>query len=141
MQHSLQNLHMPAQFKINEYDLEEYLSVLDRYSEVPSDDDEKLRELIRSYAELKFRIVGGSRCALCKAHVRHVVPIITANSQREEHHYACLCTRCFEGEKGTAERMFLEMGESRIEVKLNVKADPTPRRPKLVTMPPRSNHA
>ncbi len=108
---------MAAHFTISAEDLGEYLSVLDRYSDVPSDNHEKVRELIRSYAELMFRIVGGSRCSMCRAHVRHVVPVITEH-QAHERRFPCLCTRCFEGEKGTAERMFLEIAGNRVEVLL-----------------------
>lgn len=132
---------MSAQFKINSHDLEEYLSVLARYSEVPSDDDEKLRELVRSYAELKFRIVGGARCGMCRSHVRHVVPVIAIKSDGQEKHYPCLCTRCFEGEKGLSERMYLEMGESKIEIKLT-KGEPNEKRAtRVIQMPYRKTHA
>ena len=103
--------------KINAQDLDEYLSTLAQYADVPSEDDEKVQELIRSYAELKFKIIGGSKCGVCRAHVRHVVPVIAQKEDGQQCRFACLCTRCFEGEKATSEKMFLEMGESRVEVK------------------------
>ncbi len=125
---------MAAQFKINAHDLEEYLSVLARYSQVPRDDDEKLRELIRSYAELKFRILGGSKCGMCRAAVRHVVPVISIQDHGEERRFTCLCTRCFEGEKALAQQMFLEMGESRIEVKLPNHEPAAARPPRVISI-------
>ena len=115
---------MPAKYTINSEDFEEYLAVLARCSEVPMDDDLKLMELLRSYAELKFRTIGGSKCGVCRAHVRHVVPVVSCQPGGERKNFDCLCTRCFEAEKATAERMFLQIGDNRVEVRL--RADDLP---------------
>jgi bacterioferritin-associated ferredoxin len=110
---------MPIPYKINAEDLEEYFAALARCSETPMDDDLKLRELMRSYAELKFRIMGGSHCGICNAHVRHVIAVESHQSSNEIKQYECLCTRCFESEKAIAERMILHLGDNCVEVKLS----------------------
>ncbi len=107
------------EYKINSQDLEEYFATLARCSESAMDDDTKLRELMRSYAELKFRVMGGSHCAVCRSHVRHVFPVIAEQASGEVKELECLCTRCFEGEKSTAVRMVLVVGHNRVKVKMS----------------------
>jgi hypothetical protein len=109
---------MAPEYKINSLDLEEYFATLARCSETAMDDDTKLRELMRSYAELKFRVMGGGHCAVCRSHVRHVFPVIAEQSSGEVKELDCLCTRCFESEKSTAVRMVLVVGLNRVKVKL-----------------------
>ena len=72
-------------------------------------------ELLRSYAELQFRINGNARCALCNATVRHKVPITVERVDGTVDQYACLCTRCFEGEKAQSVRIIQQLGEARVE--------------------------
>ena len=115
---------MPSNYKINAKDFEEYLAVLARCSEVPMDEEAKLRELLRSYSELKFKIVGGKRCAVCNAHVRHVISVASEQANGEIKRFECLCTRCLEGEKSTSRSMFLEVGDKQIEVKLEKRESP-----------------
>ena len=110
---------MGQEYKINSQDLDEYFATLARCSESAMDDDTKLRELMRSYAEFKFRVVGGGHCSVCRSHVRHVFPVIAEQESGTVKKLDCLCTRCFEGEKSTAVRMTLVVGENRVRVKLS----------------------
>ncbi len=71
---------------------------------------EKKRQLLTSFAEVKFRLRGGSRCPMCKTPVRHVMPIYTVHLDGTERSYPCLCTRCFEGEKGLSSKIVVRMG-------------------------------
>lgn len=71
---------------------------------------EKKRQLLTSCAEVKFRLRGGSRCPMCKTHVRHVMPIYAVHLDGTERSYPCLCTRCFEGEKGLSSKMVVRLG-------------------------------
>ncbi|MBI2682347.1 MAG: hypothetical protein HYX26_03880 [Acidobacteriales bacterium] len=72
-------------------------------------------ELLRSYAELQFRLNGNARCAICNATVRHKVPITVERPDGRVDHYECLCTRCFEGEKAQSVRIIQQLGEARVE--------------------------
>lgn len=71
---------------------------------------EKQRQLLLSYAEVKYRLRGGSRCPLCRVHVRHVMPIYAVHLDGSERSYPCLCTRCFEGEKGLSSKVMVRVG-------------------------------
>jgi hypothetical protein len=71
---------------------------------------EKQRQLLNSYAELKYRLRGGSKCPLCHTHVRHVMPIYAVHLDGTERSYPCLCTRCFEGEKGLSSKVVVRLG-------------------------------
>jgi hypothetical protein len=71
--------------------------------------------LLSCYAELQYKLNGGGRCHLCRAAVRHVVPV---NAERENgtvDTYTCLCTRCFEGERARSHKMVLQIGDARVE--------------------------
>lgn len=72
-------------------------------------------DLLRSYAELQYKLNGGGRCSMCRAHVRHVIPAHVEKPDGSTADYACLCTRCFEGERATCERLILQMGEAKVE--------------------------
>jgi hypothetical protein len=69
------------------------------------------RELLRSYAELQYRISGGGRCSLCNAHVRHALPVSVQSEDGMLTRFECLCTRCFEGERVRAQRVSIHAGE------------------------------
>ncbi len=73
---------------------------------------QKQRELLISYAEVKYRVRGGGRCPLCRTPVRHVMPVYAIHLDGTEHSYPCLCTRCFEGEKGLSSKLVLRLGPS-----------------------------
>lgn len=71
---------------------------------------EHQRQLLMSYAEVKFRLRGGSRCPMCRTPVRHVMPVYAVHLDGSERSYPCLCTRCFEGEKGLSSKVVIRMG-------------------------------
>jgi hypothetical protein len=100
--------------KIPERFLQEYLEVL---AGAQAYQVSNLRnwDLLRSYAELQFKLNGGGRCTMCRAHVRHVIPAHVAKPDGSSQDYACLCTRCFEGERAMCETLVLQMGEARVE--------------------------
>lgn len=99
---------VPARF------LQEYLEVL---AGAQAYQVSNLRnwDLLRSYAELQYKLNGGGRCAMCRAHVRHVIPAQVERADGTTQDYACLCTRCFEGERALARRVIMQMGEARVE--------------------------
>lgn len=88
--------------------------------------------LLFSFAELKFRMGGGGKCAVCRAHVRHVLPVEVETEHGKLKEYACLCTRCLVAEKSSARRVTLKIGNARVEYtrpsKLNVASESGPAR-------------
>jgi hypothetical protein len=72
-------------------------------------------ELMASYAELQFRLHGGSRCSICNAHVRHVLPVAIEHEDGSVNEYACLCTRCLQAEKVSAKKITLRAGQTAVE--------------------------
>jgi hypothetical protein len=71
--------------------------------------------LIQCYAELQFKLNGGSKCPMCKAHVRHVVPVRAERPDGTVQEFECLCTRCFEGERAISKVITLHLGEAAVE--------------------------
>ena len=71
--------------------------------------------LLQCYAEFQFRLNGGGHCAMCHAAVRHIIPVTVCRASGQVDHYACLCTRCYEGERAISVKMIQEIGEARIE--------------------------
>ena len=55
--------------------------------------------LLQCYAEFQFRLNGGGHCAICKATVRHIIPVTVCRESGQTDQYSCLCTRCYEGER------------------------------------------
>jgi hypothetical protein len=72
-------------------------------------------DLLRCYAELQFRLNGGSRCAMCRACVRHILPVTAEREDGSVDRFDCLCTRCFEGERARSKRIIMQVGEARVE--------------------------
>ena len=70
--------------------------------------------LIQCYAELQFRLNGGGKCAICRATVRHVIPVTTERADGHRDEYACLCTRCYEGERANSVRIVMHIGEAQV---------------------------
>ena len=64
--------------------------------ETGSFDNDEERLLYR--AEIRFQRHGGSKCAVCGAHVRHVVEVVSARGDGESI-FPCLCTRCLVAEE------------------------------------------
>src|SRR3954468_5165120 len=67
-------------------------------------------KLLFGYAELKYRMAGGGKCAMCRSHVRHVVPVTARRGDDVSIVYECLCQRCLLGEIGLADEVELRIG-------------------------------
>ena len=98
---------MPGLDKITPELFQEFLQTIAGVDDLST---EKQRQLLLSYAEVKYPLRGGSRCPLCHVHVRHVMPIYAVHLDGTERSYPCLCTRCFEGEKGLSSRVVVRIG-------------------------------
>lgn len=92
--------------------LQEYLETLADESALPL---RRKRDLLLSYAELRYKIGGGSHCAVCNTPVRHIVPVRVERWDGLETRYPCLCTRCLEAERAVSRRVVLRIGEASIE--------------------------
>ena len=92
--------------------LQEYLETLADVDQLPS---RRKRNLLLSYAELRYKFRGGSRCAVCSAPVRYVIPVSVERGDGYALRYPCLCTRCLEAEKAVSKRVVLRIGEAAIE--------------------------
>jgi len=103
---------MPDLSRIYARALQEYLETLAEGGALPR---RRKRDLLLSYAELRYKIAGGSRCAVCNAPVRHIVPVFVECKDGTEARYPCLCTRCLEAEKAVARRVVQRIGEASIE--------------------------
>lgn len=68
--------------------------------------------LIQCYAELQFKLNGGSKCPVCRAHVRHIVPVRAEKADGTAQEFTCLCTRCFEAERATSKVVIMKMGDA-----------------------------
>ena len=63
-----------------------------------------------SASKSKFTLVAALTCSICRTHVRHVMPIYAVHLDGSERSFPCLCTRCFEGEKGLSSRIVMRLG-------------------------------
>lgn len=91
--------------------IEEYLAVLFGNEEI--DPEVRKRDAIEHHAELNYRLNGGDKCGICRSHVRHVVQV-TVRKGLKTKLYNCLCTRCVEGERSTADMVALTLGQATI---------------------------
>lgn len=98
---------------ISHRELQQYLTVL--AGDTEQQDPVRQANLLFSFAELKFRIGGGGRCAVCRAHVRHVLPVEVERETGAVVKYDCLCTRCLVAEKTQATRVTLRVGHAKVE--------------------------
>ena len=71
-------------------------------------------KLLFGYAELKYRMAGGGKCAMCRSHVRHVVPVFAKRDDGEQITYDCLCQRCLLGEIGLAAEVEMRIGDASV---------------------------
>jgi hypothetical protein len=71
------------------------------------------RQAIENHAELMFRVEGGARCCLCNSHVRHVVQVSVHKHGLIQTH-RCLCTRCIEGERASADEIVFRLGKASV---------------------------
>ncbi len=93
--------------------LQEYLQALAE----GMDDGPTTRQAkaLLSYAELQYQLKGGGRCSMCRASVRHVLPVKAEHTDGTIAEYRCLCTRCLEGERHVSDRVTLTVGNARLE--------------------------
>ena len=91
--------------------LQDYLEALAEAAEAASPQDHKL---LFGFAEMKYRMVGGGKCSICRSHVRHVVPVFAKREDGQEITYDCLCQRCLLGEVGLAAEVELRIGDARV---------------------------
>jgi hypothetical protein len=96
-----------------------YARALQEYLETLATADDLLtrrkRNLLLAYAELQFKLHGGSRCAMCSTPVRHVIPVFVERFNGVQLRHTCLCTRCLEAEKAVSKRVVLKIGEASVE--------------------------
>jgi bacterioferritin-associated ferredoxin len=98
---------------ISHRELQQYLAELANGSE--QKDTVRQANLLFSFAELKFRMGGGGKCSVCRAHVRHVLPVEVERENGTRASYECLCTRCLVAEKMQATRVTLRIGNASVE--------------------------
>ena len=89
--------------------LQDYLESLAEHGGHPS---RRLEKILNSYAELQYRLHGGGKCSVCRASVRHVIPVRVERHDGLVSDFHCLCTRCLEAEKKTSRRVSLTIGKS-----------------------------
>jgi hypothetical protein len=70
--------------------------------------------LIQCYAELQFKLNGGTKCPVCRAHVRHIIPVRAEKPDGTAKEFPCLCTRCFEAERATSKVIIMKMGDAAV---------------------------
>lgn len=97
--------------RTSERALQEFLEVL---AEAPDDNfSNRARRILSSYAELRFRARGGSRCQLCRAAVRHVLPVEVTRAGGAVIRFSCLCQRCLHAERVLSESVQITLGDAR----------------------------
>ena len=97
--------------------LQDYLEAL---AEEPASPN-RARQVLSSYAEVRYRMTGGGRCSVCRAHVRHVLPVSIHRADGSTVEFECLCQRCLEGENALAQSVEITVGSARWVVKNNKK--------------------
>jgi bacterioferritin-associated ferredoxin len=93
--------------------LQEYLQAL--AEGMDAHPTERQRKLLHSYAELQYQLHGGRRCSMCRASVRHVLPVKAEHIDGTIAEYVCLCTRCLESERFISHRVTLRIGRAHLE--------------------------
>lgn len=91
--------------------IEEYLEVLAKAQSFQLSNTRHW-SLLKCYAELQYKLNGGAKCPICRAHVRHVVPVRAERPDGHIDEFPCLCTRCFEGERAVSKSISMRMGEA-----------------------------
>lgn len=90
--------------------VQEYLESLANTDDIhPSN---RLKKVLTSYAELRYRLNGGGRCKVCGASVRHIIPVRADHADGSKSEFGCLCTRCLEAERAISDRVTLTVGKA-----------------------------
>ncbi len=76
-------------------------------------------ELLRWYAELQFRLGAGGRCAECRSHVRHALPVRVEMPDGAVREFPCLCTRCLVAVEYGAARIWYRVDDKLIEHRIS----------------------
>jgi hypothetical protein len=74
--------------------------------------NKRLERILASYAEVQYRINGGGHCSVCRAAVRHVLPVRVEHADGSIADFECLCTRCLQAERVLSERVTLTVGKA-----------------------------
>ena len=106
---------------LDPHHLQEYLEAVAQSASLAPTEAQRL--LLLSFAELQFRVRGGSHCVLCGTHVRHVLPVEARQKDGLVFRYSCLCTRCLAGEVASAAQVTSRVGDAVIEHKHKSAAD------------------
>jgi hypothetical protein len=91
--------------------VQDYLESLAETDIQPS---KRLKKVLVSYAELRYRLNGGGKCKVCGASVRHIIPVRSEHTYGSNSEFACLCTRCLEGERAISDRVTLTVGKAQL---------------------------
>ena len=89
--------------------LQDYLESL---AETGGHPDQRLEKILGSYAELQYRLNGGGHCSVCRAAVRHVLPVRVEHSDGSISDFECLCTRCLQAERAQSDKVTLTVGKA-----------------------------
>ena len=87
---------------------------LESLAETGGHPDKRLEKILGSYAELQYRMNGGGHCSVCRAAVRHVLPVRVEHSDGSIADYECLCNRCLQAERVLSDRVSLTVGRARL---------------------------
>ena len=74
--------------------------------------DKRLEKILGSYAEVQYRINGGGKCSVCRASVRHVLPVRVERQDGSIANFQCLCTRCLQAERVLSRHVSLTVGRA-----------------------------
>lgn len=91
--------------------------------------------LLISVAEVHFQMNGGGKCSLCRASVRHIIPVRAEHSDGSVKEHTCLCHRCLTAERSISDRVVLSGGK--IELEYGHYGEPRKSTQKFRFMPPR----
>ncbi len=103
----------PARLRtLTSNEMQDYLQTL---AEPGSSSYERQFRLLFSYAEMRFKLHAGGRCALCQYAVRHLLAVTAQRDSGEVLSYQCLCNRCFQAERAICQKVTLRAGEAAVE--------------------------
>jgi hypothetical protein len=75
------------------------------------------QDLLDWYAELQFKTLGGSRCSLCGASVRHALKVRAERPDGSTRTYLCLCTRCLIAEEAVCGRVLFRVANQWVQAR------------------------
>jgi hypothetical protein len=84
--------------------VEEYIALAQR---APESFPFSERDLATWYAEMRYKLVGASRCSLCGEHVRHSLPVMAELDDNTVVLHPCLCRHCLAAQESAARRVIV----------------------------------